>query len=65
MPGIKEAHLFPLPRLSLSTKSTGSQTLINSTQQQQTTAGCHSHMTLIGMPGWILAYKLDLTNAYW
>lgn len=66
MPGIKTAqsHLFPLSQLSLPMKSTKSQILINSTQQQQTTAGCHSHMLFAGMPSWILAYKLDLTNAY-
>jgi len=67
MPGIKgdQSHLFPLPQLSLCIKSTESQTLINSTQQQQTAGGCHSHMLFIGLPSWIFAYKLDLTNAYW
>lgn len=65
-PGIKEAqsHLFhslgfPFPQRAQS------QTLINSAQHQQSTAGCHSHRLFIGMPSWILAYKLDLTDAYW
>lgn len=67
MPGIEDAqsHLFSVPWLCLSTRSTESQTLINSTQQQQTAAGCHSHMLFIGMLSWISAYKPDLTHAYW